>query len=125
MSGREARDHGEEAFRADRFAHDAAPWWECQAIRDHAEHTGVGGPQFPTQFFSRDDIPCVSKKGNQDPEGLLLQLDLDAILAELASAQVAFEDSEADCAVGFSRLHMISGLSLGILSHGPRNVTRP
>jgi hypothetical protein len=48
------------------------------------------------QFFPREDIPWVLKKSNQNPEGLLLQLDLDAILAQLSCAQVDFEETEAN-----------------------------
>src|SRR5215831_6907652 len=48
------------------------------------------------QFFPREDIPWALKKGNQNPEGLLLQLDLDAILAQLSCAQVDFEETEAN-----------------------------
>ena len=59
-------------------------------------HEGIAGPEFTAQFFPRDDVPGVPKQNNQDTKGLLLQLDLDAKLAEFACAQVRFQRDQSE-----------------------------
>jgi hypothetical protein len=42
---------------------------------------GIGGPQFATKFLPGDYLARLSKQTNMYLEGLLLQLDLYAVLA--------------------------------------------
>ncbi len=44
-------------------------------------YKGIVWPQFPSQFFSRDDIPCVAKENDQDPKWLILELDFEPVFA--------------------------------------------
>ena len=53
-------------------------------------------PQFALQFRARNYIPGFSKQGGQDPEGLLLQLNLEAIFAQFAGAEVEFEETKTN-----------------------------
>src|SRR6188472_2903809 len=57
---------------------------------------GIGGPQFAAQFLPSDYLARVSKRANKNSEGLLLQLDLYAVLAQFAGAQVEFEKTKAN-----------------------------
>src|SRR5215472_3088520 len=57
---------------------------------------GIGGPQFATQFLSGDHLARLSKQADKDSKGLLLQLDLYAVPAQLCCAQIDFEETKAN-----------------------------
>ena len=57
---------------------------------------GIGGPQFAAQFLPSDYLARLSKQANKNSEGLLLQFDLYAVLAQFAGAQVEFEKTKAN-----------------------------
>jgi hypothetical protein len=59
-------------------------------------HEGVRGPQPLLKVFASDDLAGVLEQHRQDLEGLLLQPDLQAALAQFASTKVHFEHSETE-----------------------------
>jgi hypothetical protein len=56
----------------------------------------IGGPEFLAQFFSRNNFSFTLKKSDKHSKGLFLKLDLDAILAEFAAADINFKDSKSN-----------------------------
>ena len=57
---------------------------------------GVAAPDLAAQLFAGHDVAGAAHEEGEDLEGLLLELDEQAALAQLAVAQVDLEDSEAD-----------------------------
>jgi hypothetical protein len=55
-------------------------------------HEGIGRPQLLPQFVACHHLARVLQKQGQDPEWLVLNLDLQSVLAELTCAKVNFED---------------------------------
>src|SRR4029077_9934544 len=55
-------------------------------------HEGVGGPDPLPQLFTRDRLAGSFEKKLKQLEGLVLQLDLHALLAQLSHAGVKFEN---------------------------------
>jgi hypothetical protein len=64
---------------------------------------GVGRPDSLLQLFPRNHRARIFQQNLQNLQGLLLKLDSDALLAWFPSAQVHFENTEAD-----RGLHMMS-----------------
>jgi hypothetical protein len=55
----------------------------------------VSRPKAVAQFLASDDFAGFFEKQSQNLKGLVLQLDLQAMLAELPGAQVEFEARKA------------------------------
>ena len=55
---------------------------------------GVGGPELLLQLFARDDVSGMIEEQSEHLEGLALQAQLDATLAQFSRAEVELEDSE-------------------------------
>ena len=54
----------------------------------------VGGPELLLQLFARDDFAGTFEQQRQHLEGLSLQAQLDAALAQFACAEIEFEQSK-------------------------------
>jgi hypothetical protein len=59
-------------------------------------HEGICGPQPLLKVFAPDDLAGVLEQHRQDLEGLLLKPDLQAALAQFASAKVNLEHSKTE-----------------------------
>jgi hypothetical protein len=69
---------------------------DCR-VKAHIEvHEGVCGPELALQLFSGNDLTGVFQQQRQDLKRLVLKLDLQAVLAQLARAQVRLKRAEAD-----------------------------
>ncbi|MGC1904711.1 MAG: hypothetical protein WA715_12900 [Candidatus Acidiferrum sp.] len=55
----------------------------------------VRRPEFFAELFARDHVTRVFQQERKHPEGLILQLQADAVLVHLARAQVHLEGAEA------------------------------
>jgi hypothetical protein len=53
-------------------------------------------PDFGLQFFTGHDLARSLQKCLKDEQGLFLQSDSDALLAQFAGAEIQLEDSEAN-----------------------------
>src|SRR5215469_8738094 len=60
----------------------------------------VGRPELIAQFITRHRLTRMGEQQSQYLEGLLLDLQLDPILAKLARSKIEFEDSETICGSG-------------------------
>ena len=56
---------------------------------------GVGWPEAVAELFAGDDLAGFLEEQGKDLEGLVLELDSDAVLAEFAGAEVELEAREA------------------------------
>jgi len=65
----------------------------------------VGGPDFLLQLFPRDHLARIFQQNLKNLQGLLLKLDLDALLAQFPGAQVHFENTEANRRLHWMRFH--------------------
>jgi hypothetical protein len=83
---------------------------------------GVCRPKLFAQFFSGDDVAGVLKENDQEPKGLLLQLDLDAVLAQFACTQVQFEETEANGPRPVGVHHVQPSAGFADIQHGKRQV---
>ena len=59
-------------------------------------HKGAVAPKFLPQFLAGDHFARTRQQGHKHPKRLVLQLDLDAALAQLTGGEVGFEDPKAD-----------------------------
>src|SRR5499427_8328728 len=66
------------------------------AIKSYIEvNEGVSRPQLLLQLLPRDQCACVGQQLNQYPEGLLLQLNANTVLAQFSVPLRKFKRSEA------------------------------
>jgi hypothetical protein len=59
-------------------------------------HECVLRPQLLAQLFTGDDVAGTREQSEENLEGLLLQLDLDAVFAQFACPWVHLEETEGD-----------------------------
>src|SRR5216683_1607034 len=58
-------------------------------------HEGITGPKVALQLFASDHFTAAFQKESEDLTGLFLELDADAMLAELPGAEVELKNAEA------------------------------
>src|SRR5712692_7873593 len=69
---------------------------DCR-VQAHVEvHEGIRRPELLLEFFSRDDLTRMLQQQRQDVKRLVLKLDLQAVLAQLARTQIELECAEAN-----------------------------
>src|SRR5262245_1790868 len=76
-------------------------------------HERVSGPEFLLKFLATDDLAGVLEQRHQDLEGLLLEPDSDAALAQFASTNIHLENPETEPPV-----------NLRVCFHAPVNLRR-
>jgi hypothetical protein len=59
-------------------------------------HERLRGPEFLLKFLATDDLAGVLEQHRQDPEGLFLEPDSQAALAQFASTKIHFENPKTE-----------------------------
>jgi hypothetical protein len=65
----------------------------------------VGGPDSLLQLFPRDHRAWIFQQNLKNLQGLLLKLDLDALLAQFPGANIHFVDAEANRGLHWVSFH--------------------
>jgi ATP-binding cassette subfamily B protein len=77
----------------------------------------VRPPDFPLQFFARDNIPGVIDQQSQKLEGLSLQFDSNSQLSQFPAAEIRFIRSKSDLLDTAGPHHGLNVITTGVIQH--------